>query len=89
MRQRSRPNRSASRTALSSSGAPTRIRHQFDASHPSAPILVAFPPKRDSSAEDRQRLLKLRPRRDYCIAAREINAAACSTETASVLTTRS
>jgi hypothetical protein len=33
MRQRSRPNRSASKTALSSSGAPTRIRHQFDASH--------------------------------------------------------
>jgi hypothetical protein len=42
MRQRSRPNRSASRTALSSSGAPTRTRHQFDASHPSAASLSRF-----------------------------------------------
>jgi hypothetical protein len=42
MRQRSRPNRSASRTALSSSGAPTRIRDQFDASHPSARSLSRF-----------------------------------------------
>src|SRR6266566_798124 len=42
MLQRSRPNRSASRTALSSSGAPTRIRHQFDASHPSSRSLSRF-----------------------------------------------
>jgi hypothetical protein len=52
-------------------------------------VRVAFPPKRDSPQKDRQRLLRLGLRRDYCDAAREINPAACSTETASVLTTRS
>jgi hypothetical protein len=42
--------RSDPRAALSSSGAPTRIRHQFDASHPSARSLSRF--RQNATATD-------------------------------------
>ncbi len=53
MLQRSRPNRSASRTALNSSGAPTRIRHQLDASHPCRPCRVSAKTRHASAGGSR------------------------------------